>query len=35
MTFRLRIDKKLFRFHIIYIGMNPLRQDASTRTKEC
>jgi len=34
MTFQLQIDKNSFQFHIIYIGMNPLRQDASTRTKE-
>ena len=30
MTFQLQIDKNSFQFHIIYMGMNPLRQDAST-----
>jgi hypothetical protein len=34
MTFQLQIDKNSFQFHIIYIGMNPLKHDASTRTKE-
>ena len=34
MTFQLQIDKNSFQFHIIYIGMNPLRLDASTRTKD-
>jgi hypothetical protein len=34
MTFQLQTDKNLFQFHIIYIGMNPLQQDASTRKKE-
>ena|SRR6267143_1524476 len=34
MTLQLQTDKNLFQFHIIYLGMNPLRQDASTRTKE-
>jgi hypothetical protein len=32
MTFQLRTDKNPF--HTIYIGMNPLRKDAATRTKE-
>jgi len=26
MTFQLQIDKKLFPFHIIYIGMNRLKK---------
>jgi hypothetical protein len=34
MTFQLQIDKNSFQFHIIYIGMNPLKNDAATRTKE-
>jgi hypothetical protein len=34
MTFQLQIDKNSFQFQITYIGMNPLRQDTSTRTKE-
>jgi hypothetical protein len=34
MTFQLQIDKNSFQFHIIYIGMNPLKKDAATRTKE-
>lgn len=34
MTFHLQTDKKPFRFHIIFIGMNPVRQGAWTRTKE-
>jgi RepB DNA-primase from phage plasmid len=34
MTFHLQTDKKPFRFHMIHIGMNPLRQDASAQTKE-
>jgi hypothetical protein len=34
MTFQLQIDKNPFEFHIAYIGMNPLRQDGSTRTKD-
>jgi hypothetical protein len=33
-TFQLQIDKNSFQFHILYIGMNPLEKDASTRTKE-
>ena len=34
MTFHLQTDKNPFQFHIIYIGMNPLKKDAATRTKE-
>ena len=34
MTSQLQIDKNSFQFHIIYIGMNPLKKDAATRTKE-
>ena len=34
MTFQLQIDKNSFQSHILYIGMNPLKKDASTRTKE-
>ena len=34
MTFQLHTDKNPFQFHIIYVGMNPLKKDASTRTKE-
>jgi hypothetical protein len=34
MTFQLQIDKNSFQFHIICIGMNPLKHDAATRTKE-
>jgi hypothetical protein len=34
MTFQLQIDKNSFQFHTICIGMNPLKHDAATRTKE-
>ena len=34
MTFHLQTDKEPFRFHIICIGMNPLKPDAVTRSKE-
>jgi hypothetical protein len=33
MTFQLQNDKNSFQFHIICIGMNPLKHDAPTRTK--
>ena len=29
MTFKLQTDKNPFQFHIIYIGMNPLKRDAA------
>ena len=34
MTFQLQTDKNLFQLHIIYLGVNSLRQNASTRRKE-
>ena len=34
MTFQLQIDKNSFRFHIIFVGMNPLKDAASNRTKD-
>jgi hypothetical protein len=34
MRFQLQIDKNSFQFHTICIGMNPLKHDAATRTKE-
>ena len=34
MTFHLKTDRKSFQFHIIYIGMSPLKKNAATRTKE-
>lgn len=34
MTLQLQIDKNSFHFHIIYIGMNPLKAQAATRTKK-
>ena len=33
MTFQLQNDKNSFKFHIIYVGMNPLKHDAPTPTK--
>ena len=27
MTFQLRIDKNSFQFHIIFLGMNPIKDD--------
>jgi hypothetical protein len=33
MTFRLRIDKNFFRFHIIFLGMNPIKDDATSLIK--
>jgi hypothetical protein len=33
-TFQLQTDKNSFQFHILYMGINPLKKDASTRTKE-
>ena len=34
MTFQLQIDKRSFEFRITCIGIDPLRQDPSTRTRE-
>ena len=34
MTFQLQTDKNPFQFHIIFIGMNPLREASLARTKE-
>jgi hypothetical protein len=34
MTFQLQIDKNSFQFHIIFIGMNPLKDGATSRTKD-
>ncbi|HZQ21900.1 MAG TPA: hypothetical protein VFA89_03795, partial [Terriglobales bacterium] len=34
MTFHLQTDKKPFRFHIIYIGMNTLKPTSYSRTKQ-
>lgn len=34
MTFHLQIDKNSFQFHIIFVGMNPLKDGASSRTKD-
>ena len=34
MTCQLQIDKNSFQFHIIYIGMNPLKAEAATRTSK-
>src|ERR1700730_3919895 len=34
MTFQLQIDKNSFQFHIIYVGMNPIKEGAYNRTKE-
>lgn len=34
MTFQLQIDENSFQFQIIYIGMNPLKAEAATRTKK-
>jgi hypothetical protein len=31
MTFHLQTDKKLFRFHIIFIGMNPMKDGIPRR----
>jgi hypothetical protein len=28
MTFQLQIDKNSFQFHIIYVGMNPIKEGA-------
>jgi hypothetical protein len=30
MTFQLRIDKNSFQFHIILLGMNPIKDDATS-----
>src|ERR1700722_19971585 len=34
MTFQLQIDKTSFQFHTIYVGMNPIKEGAFSRTKE-
>jgi hypothetical protein len=34
MTFQLQIDKNSFQFHIVYVGMNPIKEGAYNRTKE-
>ena len=34
MTFQLQTDKNPFQFHIIFLGMNPLRHNSCARTKE-
>ena len=34
MTFQRQTDKNLFRFHIIFPGMNPINDNAHSRTKE-
>jgi hypothetical protein len=34
MTFQLQIDKNSFQFHIIYMGMNPLKKDAATAPRK-
>jgi hypothetical protein len=31
MTFHLQTDKKLFRFHIIFIGTNPMKDGIARR----
>jgi hypothetical protein len=31
MTFQLQIDKSLFQFHIIFVGMNPITDGANNR----
>jgi hypothetical protein len=33
MAFHLQTDKKLFRFHIIFIGMNPMKDGIARRSK--
>jgi hypothetical protein len=33
MRFQLQTDKNPFQFHIIYVGMNPLKKDAATGTR--
>lgn len=32
MTFHLQTDKRLFRFHIIFIGMNPMKDGIARRS---
>jgi hypothetical protein len=34
MTFQLQTDKNPFQFHIMFIGMNPIKDGAYNRTKE-
>ena len=34
MTSQLQIDKNSFQFHIIFVGMNPLKDGATSRTKD-
>jgi hypothetical protein len=34
MTFQLQIAKNSFQFHIIGMGMNPIKEKAHSRTKE-
>jgi hypothetical protein len=33
MTFQLQIDKNSFQFHIILLGMNPIKDDATSLIK--
>ncbi len=34
MTYQLRTDNNPFQFHIMFIGMNPLKDGAGSRTKD-
>jgi hypothetical protein len=34
MTFQLQIDKNSFQFHIIYVGMNPIKEARTTGLKK-
>jgi hypothetical protein len=33
MTFQLQTDKNPFQFHIMFVGMNPLKDGAGSRSK--